>query len=44
MKKAAWAKYRVNVKWSVWGKVLYASTIQTAEAMARHYSGTIEVI
>lgn len=39
-----WAKYKVIVRWSVWGAVLYASSKNTAELMAKHYSGRIEVI
>ena len=42
MKK--WAKYRVLVEWSVWGQVLYASSIVTARSMAQFYKGTIEKI
>jgi hypothetical protein len=39
-----WANYRVHVQYSAWGKILYASSIITATAMAKHYSGTIERI
>ena len=42
MKK--WAKYIVRVKFSVWGRILYASSLQTAEAMAKHYKGIIEAV
>jgi hypothetical protein len=38
-----WAKYRIFVKWSVWGTVLYASTIETALRMAKYYNGTIDL-
>lgn len=40
--KHKWAEYKIVTDIpSVWGRVLYASSIVTAKAMAKRYNGVI---